>query len=52
MIGGCRNEGDEAIVENLKSLIKKYDLEVWYYYLIIIIFIILINIYIYILISF
>jgi alpha-1,2-mannosyltransferase len=27
MIGGCRNEGDEAIVENLKSLIKKYDLE-------------------------
>jgi len=28
MIGGCRNEGDEAIVENLKSLIKKYDLEV------------------------
>jgi len=28
MIGGCRNEGDEAIVENLKSLIKKYDLDV------------------------
>ncbi|OUM60846.1 glycosyltransferase family 4 protein, partial [Piromyces sp. E2] len=27
VIGGCRNEGDEKIVENLKSLIKKYDLE-------------------------
>jgi len=28
IIGGCRNGGDEKIVENLKSLIKKYDLEV------------------------
>jgi len=27
IIGGCRNGGDEKIVENLKSLIKKYDLE-------------------------
>jgi len=27
LIGGCRNENDEKIVENLKSLIKKYDLE-------------------------
>jgi len=26
VIGGCRNEGDQMIVDNLKSLIKKYDL--------------------------
>jgi alpha-1,2-mannosyltransferase len=27
LIGGCRNKNDEKIVEDLKSLIKKYDLE-------------------------
>jgi len=27
LIGGCRNEGDEKIVESLKLLIKKYELE-------------------------
>ncbi|ORX45361.1 UDP-Glycosyltransferase/glycogen phosphorylase [Piromyces finnis] len=27
VIGGCRNENDEKIVENLKSLVKKYNLD-------------------------
>ncbi len=33
IIGGCRNENDEKLVDNLKSLIKEKNLEVGVIYL-------------------